>query len=631
MLDLRDDAITGYRIIKPLGQGGMATVYLALQQNLRREVALKVMAPQLAQGEGFAERFLAEAQMTARLTHPNIMIVHDVGQCGPHYYIATELLPGGTLKERAPQLESLVDKLRVLRGIARGLGYAHQHRVIHRDIKPVNIMFRDDVQPVITDFGIAKALDATRVMTVAGTVIGTPHYMSPEQAQGLPLDGRSDLYSLGIMAYELLTGRVPFDAPEPLAVLMMHLQQPVPALPPMWAQVQPIMDRLLAKLPEHRYASAEALIEALTPLLGKAPTGRISPVAEHLTRLHQPVPGAAAPAARQPGEITPVTVEQPQPAAPSAAPAAGATPGFSATPVSPGKARSPLTPLHISGYTEGPDHTAQFPRRPLPWWRTPRAWLGLAAAVLALLAGAWLWPRAEAPADPGPVSDTPPAAIAPTPTPTPLAALLAQVQARMDAGALFDPAGDNAHERLRLLLTQFPTEAAVLDQLRQLGQVAALQVRAQFEQGQRTAALALLRRAREHLRNDPTLAALQAELQTTLDREPVGTATAVPVAAQTLSALLDRADALYEESRLVHPPGDNAVALYRAVLQREPDNVRAQTALQRIAGHYLDVANTFRDRKRPDQALLQVRNGLQAMPTDARLRKLEQELRQATP
>lgn len=627
MLDLRDDAITGYRIIKALGQGGMATVYLALQQNLRREVALKVMAPQLAQGEGFAERFLAEAQMTARLTHPNIMIVHDVGQCGPQYYIATELLPGGTLKERAPQLESLVDKLRVLRGIARGLGYAHQHRVIHRDIKPVNIMFRDDVQPVITDFGIAKALDATRVMTVAGTVIGTPHYMSPEQAQGLSLDGRSDLYSLGIMAYELLTGRVPFDAPEPLAVLMMHLQQPVPALPPVWAEVQPIMDRLLAKLPEHRYASAEALIEALTPLLGKAPTGRISPVAEHLTRLHQQVAVAAAAPARQPGEITPVTVEQPQPQAPPAVPPAAAAP---APGLAAGKARAPLTPLHISGYTEGPDHTAQFPRRPVPWWRTRRMWLGLtAASLLALLAGVWLWPRAGVPANPGPLSGSTIAADAPTPAP--LADLLAGVQARIDAGALFEPAGDNAHERLRLLLSQFPTEAAVLDQLRQLGQAAALRVRALFEQGQRTEALALLRGAREHLRNDPTLAALQAELQSLLDREPVGALAAVPATEQSTSALLDRADALYEESRLVHPPGDNAVALYRAVLQRDPDNMRAQNALQRIAGHYLDVANTFRDRKRPDQALLQVRNGLQAMPADARLLKLERELRQDLP
>lgn len=613
MLDLREDAITGYRIIKPLGQGGMATVYLALQQNLRREVALKVMAPQLAQGQGFAERFLAEAQLTARLTHPNIMIVHDVGQSGAHYYIATELLPGGTLKERAAQLTTLPDKLRILRGIARGLAYAHQHRVIHRDIKPVNIMFRDDVQPVITDFGIAKALDATHMMTAAGTVIGTPHYMSPEQAQGLPLDGRSDLYSLGIMFYEMLTGQVPFEAPEPLAVLMMHLQQPVPPLPPEWRSVQPVMDQLLAKAPEQRFPNAEALIEALTPLLGKAPTGRISPVAEHLTRLHdQALAAAAAEAAPRPareaGAITPRTVEQVQP-------------GAGTAPADAGRNKPALGPMHISGYTAGPDSTAHFPRRPSPWWQQTRTWVG-SGLTLVLALTVWLWPRDTPVASPDGSAQRPPEVAAAT-----LDAVLAAVRQRMVDGALFEPPGDNAFDRLNLVLDEFPTDGRALAALQALGDAAAVQVRARFDAGERTEALALLRQSREKLRNHPALASLQAELQLRLDQETVAPATgAVAADAQPVSALLERARTLYEASQLVHPPGDNAVEVYRAVLQRDPRNQEASAALERIANHYLDVARTFRDRKRPDQALLQVRNGLKAAADDPRLQRLEREL-----
>ncbi len=188
--------IPGYVMHKLLGQGGMATVYLATQEKLKREVALKVISPQHAMDAEFRDRFISEGQLTARLYHRHIMTVFDIGEAGGNFFMATEVLSGGTLDERLPTIHSVVDKLLILREVAEGLGFAHSHQIIHRDIKPGNILFRADGTAVVADFGIAKALDMTRAQTLAGMIVGTPSYMSPEQVQGQPLDGRSDLYSL---------------------------------------------------------------------------------------------------------------------------------------------------------------------------------------------------------------------------------------------------------------------------------------------------------------------------------------------------------------------------------------------------------------------------------------------------
>ncbi len=261
--------ITGYRIKEELGRGGMATVYLAVQESVLREVALKVMSPVLRADPSFGERFMREARIAANLHHRHVVAIHDVGVQDDYHYIAMELLSGGDINSRFREGMAVSDCLRVTMEIARALDYAHSKGFVHRDIKPDNILFREDGSAVLTDFGIARATDSSTQMTRTGAVVGTPHYMSPEQARGKPLDHRSDLYSLGIVFYEMLTGRLPYEASDSLAVGIKHITEPIPELPERVAQLQPFLDRILAKDRDRRFQTGEDVAEALRVLLEK--------------------------------------------------------------------------------------------------------------------------------------------------------------------------------------------------------------------------------------------------------------------------------------------------------------------------------------------------------------------------
>lgn len=258
--------IPGYRIIRELGRGGMATVWLALQQSVDREVALKIMSPSLLADPNFGERFLREARIAAKLHHRHVVGVHDVGRHHDVHFIAMEYLAGGSVKVIDGQPRAPTEVLRVVREIAMALGYAHRKGFIHRDVKPDNILLHDDGSAALTDFGIARANDSATRMTRTGAVIGTPYYMSPEQARGRPLDGRADLYSLGVVLFELLTGRLPFAADDPLAVGIMHITEPVPRLPAPLTPLIPLVERMLAKTPEERFQSGEELAAAVHAL-----------------------------------------------------------------------------------------------------------------------------------------------------------------------------------------------------------------------------------------------------------------------------------------------------------------------------------------------------------------------------
>lgn len=263
--------VPGYKIIKPLGEGGMASVFLALQESLDREVALKVMAPALAANREFTERFLKEGRITARLSHPNLVTVFDIGQAGTVYYLAAEFIPGGTLHDRAQNGMSVGEILAATCDVALGLHYAHEKGFVHRDVKPGNVLFKNNGTAVLADFGIAKSVDSSTMATQAGSSIGTPHYMSPEQARAEKVDGRSDLYSTGVMLYQLLANRLPYDAPDPFTVALMHITHPIPKLPENLAWLQPLIDGLMAKDPEQRFPTGEAFVEACEKLLGDAP------------------------------------------------------------------------------------------------------------------------------------------------------------------------------------------------------------------------------------------------------------------------------------------------------------------------------------------------------------------------
>ncbi len=256
--------IPGYTIERELGHGGMATVYLAVQDSLGRPVALKIMSPALAADRTFSERFLKEARTIAQLSHPHIVAVYDVGVAGHDHYLALEYVGAGDLKSHIRHgARPPAEAFKIVRDIASALGYAHSKGFVHRDVKPENVLFRDNGTAVLTDFGIARAVSSGTRMTGMGMSIGTPHYMSPEQARGKDVDGRADIYALGIVLYEMLTGKVPYDAEETLAIGIMHVSEPVPTLPQPLSGHQALLDRMLAKDPANRFNTAEALIEAI--------------------------------------------------------------------------------------------------------------------------------------------------------------------------------------------------------------------------------------------------------------------------------------------------------------------------------------------------------------------------------
>ncbi len=256
--------IPGYELIRELGSGGMAVVYLAIQRSLDRKVAIKIMRRNIEDMDKFERRFLMEGRTMAKLPHRNIVAVYDIVKNDDNTYIAMEYLDGGTLSTKMKDGMSLGEAIAVIVQIAQSLQFAHEHGIVHRDLKPANIMFRDANTPVLTDFGIAKHQDAAATrLTQTGMLVGTPTYMSPEQINALDVDGRSDLYSLGILFYEMLTGQPPFQADTPIAVLMAHLTTPPPPLPAQFGDFQSVIDRCLAKNRDDRFPNLREMVKAL--------------------------------------------------------------------------------------------------------------------------------------------------------------------------------------------------------------------------------------------------------------------------------------------------------------------------------------------------------------------------------
>lgn len=263
--------IPGYDIEGEIGEGAMASVYLATQRSLERKVALKVMAAALAADPSFCERFLREGKTLARLSHPHTVTIHDIGNVGELYYMAMEYLPNGTLKERIAAGLTPEQGVTLIRQIASALGYAHAQGLVHRDVKPANILFRADGTAVLSDFGIAKSLDDRTQFTQAGFAVGTPSYMSPEQARGQEIDGRADLYALGVVLYEILVGKLPYSGTDALSTALAHLTEPLPELPVHHGRYQGVLRKLLAKDPAERFPDAAALLLALDQLPADSP------------------------------------------------------------------------------------------------------------------------------------------------------------------------------------------------------------------------------------------------------------------------------------------------------------------------------------------------------------------------
>jgi serine/threonine-protein kinase PpkA len=262
--DARVIEVPGYQIKREIGVGGMASVHLAVQTSLEREVALKVMAPALAADPAFSKRFLQEARMLASLAHPNIVAVYDVGVTPAQlHYFSMQYLPGGDFASRVQRGIDERELVLTLAGVARALGYAHQRGYVHRDVAPGNVLYDANGNPVLTDFGIALATVTGGHITSSGFSVGTSHYMSPEQARGGDVDARSDIYSLGVLAYFGLARKPPYDGADGFAVAYAHVFEPIPRLPAEHAHWQGLIDRALAKNPKDRYADTEQFLDAL--------------------------------------------------------------------------------------------------------------------------------------------------------------------------------------------------------------------------------------------------------------------------------------------------------------------------------------------------------------------------------
>ncbi|MCK4314252.1 MAG: protein kinase [Anaerolineae bacterium] len=280
-----------YRIIENLGSGGTAEVYKAYQPGLDRHVAIKVLHPFLADEKDFLTRFQREARVVATLRHPNIVQVYDFDFDAEDnaYYMVMECIDGPSLKTHLQDMAQegqrlpLEETIRVVAAVANALDYAHQHGMVHRDVKPANIMFAQDGQVILTDFGIAKMLNVTG-LTASGAMVGTPAYMAPEQGMGQAGDERADIYSLGVVLYELVTGHLPFDADTPLGIVLKHINAPLPPPtdlnPNLSPGIETVITRALAKDPNDRYQTANEFASDLERAMAGQP---IEPIPPELT------------------------------------------------------------------------------------------------------------------------------------------------------------------------------------------------------------------------------------------------------------------------------------------------------------------------------------------------------------
>ncbi|GIV89682.1 MAG: protein kinase [Chloroflexus sp.] len=341
-----------FEILSELGRGGMAVVYKARQTDLDRIVALKILPPGLTSDQSYIARFRQEARSAARLEHPHIMPIYEVGEVAGYHYIAMKFIQGRTLKQLLQQEGALSVRraAQILAQVGEALDYAHRQGIIHRDIKPSNVMITDEGWVYLTDFGLARGTGSNSGLTIAGTVMGTPEYMSPEQAQGLPNVGPpTDIYALGVMLYELLTGAFPFKAETPMAMLAARLvHAPIPPrdvrsdLPP---AVEDVIMRALARKPEARFATAAEMVAALRQAVGMSES--------ELNRPLTPQRGMPAIGSGLPSPLP----TQPAPPLPPTQPA------------SPPPAHSPTTPS--PAYVQTPPAPASYPYAAAPTTPAP--------------------------------------------------------------------------------------------------------------------------------------------------------------------------------------------------------------------------------------------------------------------
>jgi len=558
--------IPGYKILREIGRGGMAVVYLAEQESLGRPVALKVLFPALLGDETNSQRFVREGRTVAQLRHTNIVAIYDIGVVGEHHYIAMEYLDGGNLKARIEGGLSPKTALDILRQIGAALGYAHSKGFVHRDVKPENILFRDDGTAVLTDFGISKALHSSTHLTETGTSMGTPHYMSPEQVRGQPIDQRVDLYALGVILYEMLMGRLPYSGADPIAVAFAQVNEPVPKLPRQYFLLQPVLSRLMAKLPDDRFRDAAELNEALQRFRKSR---------------------------SDPGELD-------------------------------WRARAQLAWSGVA------DYAREIARRRPQWLYGAAGALSAGVLVLVVLLlnhrdGPTAGPAATAPVAEASPAPAPVAEPSPAVAPDPVSAQLALARAAFDAGRYTEPAGDNALQHYREVLRIDPDNAAAREGVHNVVGHYLQQAQRSLASGQPEAALLSVEQGISAVPDDATLAALRTQIRRDQGFSPAP-ADIPGQAPDDIAKLLSEAGEHFAANRLTVPADNSAYPLYRAVLAREPGNTAALAGIGRIADRYAQFARASLGRAATDEAERYVTAGLRVVPDHAELKTLQGEI-----
>ena len=593
--------IPGYSIARKLGQGGMASVYLATQHSFERDVALKVMSPLLNSDPSFAARFKREARIVAQLSHASIVPVFDVGEHQSCHYLSMEYLSGGDLKHRLLQGErDLSLALSVCIALSAALDVAHRKGFVHRDIKPENVLFREDGTPVLTDFGIARAVDSGRSMTLAGMLVGTPDYMSPEQVKGLELDGRSDLYSLGIVFFEILTGAAPFKADSNLSVALKQLGEQLPALPAEYAAYQEFIDCLTAKDREQRFASGAEVVRALR-VIGPERTvrnralsrsgGTMPGVAQTRPSMVQagaavvstPPPDAHA-YASQPTLAWPRTTGSPEGTSPpqSASPLAAATspPAITNTLQPVGTTQHSAEPRRSEGVPVGkrggaPDWIKSFAQRSQPFWMGAAA---LAALVVGLTLIVGSFRKGAPPSHPPSAASSaaPSAIVGAQSTPVVVAAATQPQQAPPTTPVLANAAAASAPTPAT------PSSTAAAPTPIQNAAPAADAVAPEKSAVDASQAKAETAARRKHLLEERRERKAE-EAQKLAQEAAEVKAAQVKEQESHIVALLAAAKSEYAAGALWQPEGANAADHYRDILKKKPDRAEALAGAHRVA------------------------------------------------
>lgn len=563
--------IPGYRILREIGRGGMSTVYLAVQKSLEREVALKVMSQGFADDEAFKERFLLEGRIVARLNHRDIVTIHDVGIVDHTYFIAMEYVVGRSLEERIQEGLTLRQSTRIVKRVARTLGHAHDHGFVHRDIKPSNILFRHDRDAVLADFGIAKSLQEDGGLTATGLTPGTPNYMSPEQLRGRPIDGRSDLYSLGVVMYEMLTGERPFEADTPIASALRRISEPPPELPVQFSSLRPFMARALAQDPAERFSNASELVRALEAAVAQSEVAAL----DSNETVSKPDVEQTESASRKPER------------APSS-PAEQERIRLERTPP-PGSAPSKLEQALVSRNDEKdvarPKAALESRKRSLLW--TISGGMTLMAAAVALTP--LILERTEKNAMER----------------LNVEQLLTTADRQLEAEQFFQPRGDNAYQTYQQVLAIEPGDPEAAQGMRRIAGGVEQEAHAALSLGNFDQSLVLIDKGLSVDPEDQSLRSLKEEIRGQISAENNR---------QQKAQTLAQAKARFEAGRWIEPPGDNALEAYQEVLNDDPGNRQAATGISEIIKRLEEQARATLRVGDYQQALAQIGEALKAFP-----------------